>query len=184
VPEAHFPNDIRVDADGNVLVTETGIFLSPEGPIPQGDSIIWKFTPDGKPTAIARGVELLGPNGIAATRDGIVIASFLGTDVYKLVDGHREPIASLPHGELDGLVELDDGSFLVTSWEAYGIYRVWPDGHYYLALHSLAMVGAASIEYDFLREQVIIPNALASTISIEPYPQNTAPAPSMPIAPM
>lgn len=183
VPEAHFPNDIRVDADGDVLVTETGIFLSPEGPVPQGDSIIWKFTPDGTPTAIARGPDLLGPNGIAATNDGIVVVAFLGTDVYKLVDGKRQPIATLPHGLLDGLVELDDGSFLVTSWEAKGIYRVWPDGRYYLALHSPAMVGPASIEYDFTRQQVISPNALAGTLSIEPYPQNTAPAPSMPIAP-
>jgi len=182
VPEAHFPNDIRVDADGNILLTETGIFLSPEGPIPQGDSIIWKFTPDGKPTAIARGAELLGPNGIAATNDGIVIAAFLGTDIYKLVDGKREPIATLPHGLLDGLVELDDGSFLVTSWEAKGIYRVWPDGHFYLALHTPGMVGSASIDYDFKREQVIVPNALAGTLLIEPYPQTTAPPPNMPLS--
>jgi sugar lactone lactonase YvrE len=184
VPDAHFPNDVRVDADGNLLVTETGIHLSPEGPIPEGDSVVWKFDAAGTPTAIARGLELLGPNGIAATERGIVLVSFLGTDVYRLVDGHREPIATLPKGLLDGLVELDDGSFLVTSWEARGVYRVYPDGTAYLAIHSTAMVGPASIEYDFTREQAIVPNALANTLTIEPYPQNTAPAPRSPTAPM
>lgn len=184
VPDAHFPNDLRIDRDGTLVATETGIHLAPEGPIPEGTSVIWRYDHTGKPTAIARGDELLGPNGIAITDAGIVLVAFLGTDIYRLTaDGHRDPIATLPHGELDGLVELADGSFLVTSWEANGIYRVWPDGHYYLALHSAAMVGAASIEYDFDREQLLIPNALANNVLIEPYPQNTAPAPSIPTAP-
>lgn len=184
VPDPHFPNDVRIDDDGTLLLTETGIHLAPTGPIPEGDSVIWRFAKDGTPTAVARGPELLGPNGIAVTGDGIVIASFLGTDVYKVVDGHRAVIATLPHGELDGLVGLPDGSYLVTSWEANGVYRVFPSGRYYLAMHAGSMVGAASIEYDAEREQAIIPNALASSLDFEPFPlSETAPYAATPLSP-
>jgi sugar lactone lactonase YvrE len=169
IPDPHFPNDIRVDVDGSVYVTETGIFLSGAGPIPTGDSVIWKFGQDGHPTALARGHELLGPNGIALTDDGIVVVSFLGTDVYRLVDGHPDPIATLPTGELDGLVELPDHSFLVTSWEGHCVYRVWLDGRYRDIMHGADLVGGASIEYDATRQQIVLPLVLASAVRIQPY---------------
>jgi hypothetical protein len=169
LPDPHFPNDIRVAADGSVYVTETGIFLSGAGPIPQGDSVVWKIDQGGHPTAIARGPELLGPNGIALTDDGIVIVSLLGTDVYRLVDGHPDPIVTLPTGELDGLVELPDHSFLVTSWEGHCVYRVWSDGHFREIMHGSDLVGGASIEYDSKRQQIVLPLVLASALRIEPY---------------
>jgi sugar lactone lactonase YvrE len=169
VPDAAFPNDLRLDEEGRLLVTDTGIELTGAGPQPKGTSAIWRYDHDGHPTAIARGDELEGPNGIAVTPRGLAIAAFMGKDVYFWQDGQKQVLATFPTGELDGLVQLPDGSFLVTSWEARGIYRVFPDGKWQLAFHDADLIGPASIEYDPVRGRVLIPLVKASALRFEPY---------------
>ena len=170
VPDPHVPNDVAVEKPGSVLVTETGIHLAPTGPVPEGTAVVWRFTGDAAPERVASGDALQGPNGIVVTDDGPVIASFLGHDLYRLVDGRPVPIATLPGWQLDGLVELPDGSFLVTSWTVRGIYHVRPDGSYVLAFHQSDLVSAASIEYDAGRHRLLVPLVLANLVRLEPYP--------------
>lgn len=174
VPEASFPNDIRVDETGAAYVTETAIHLMPEGPVPRGVSTIWKFSPEGAATAVARGDELAGPNGIVLTADGLVIASFLGHDVYRLIDGHPRAIATLPTSQLDGLVELPDGTFVVTSWEAKGLYHIELDGRWERIMHGADLVGPASIDYDRTRQRLLVPFVKAGQLRFEPYPVASA----------
>ena len=167
VPDAQFPNDIRVDGHGNVLVTETAIKLVGAGANPVGTAAIWRFDHDGHPTAIARGNQLEGPNGIALYGDDIMIASFTGYDLYRLDGDKPVPLATFPTSNLDGLVQLPDGSFLVTSWQARGIYRVWTDGTWKLVMHESGLVGPASIEYDRKRHRVLVPLVLAGALRFE-----------------
>ena len=78
-------------------------------------------------------------------------------------------IARLPATLLDGLVELPDGSFLVTSWAPRRVWRVLPDGRYREELGDFTFVGAASIDYDRKRERVLVPLVLANLVRFEPY---------------
>lgn len=169
VPDPHFPNDIRIDRDGNAFVTETAIHLNPTGPVPEGTSTLWRFDPSGKPTAVARGADLAGPNGIALTDDGIVIVSFLGDEIYRLKDGAKQTIAHLPATQLDGLVQLPDNSFMVTSWKPRALWRVFADGTYRKEFGDSSWVGPASIDYDRTRGRLLVPLVLANMLRFEPY---------------
>ena len=180
VPDPHFPNDIRVARDGGVLVTETAIHLDPSGtPIPEGTSTIWHYDHEGHPTQLVAGPQLAGPNGIASTRDGLVVASFLGHEVYRIVDGTQVTLATLPATQLDGLVQLPDDSFIVTSWVPRAVWRVFPDGSFRREMGDSSFVGAASVEYDRTRGRLLIPLVLANMLRFEPYelPRPQAPVP-------
>jgi hypothetical protein len=170
LPDPHFPNDICVDADHHVWVTETGIHLGPAGAEPEGEGRVYRFDAPDQPTIVARGPALEGPNGIACTAQGPVIVAFMGKHVYRLVDGQPETFATLPWSRLDGIVELPDGAFLVTSWEARSIYRVMPEGRVSVALHDASLVEAASLDYDAKRQRLLVPLVGASQLRFEPYP--------------
>lgn len=174
VPEPRFPNDVAVARDGTVYVTDTAIRLTPTGPVPDGTSTIWRFAADGSATAVARGPELAGPNGIVATEAGLVVAAFLGDELYRIEGDRRRVLAHLPGAQLDGVVALPDGSFLVTSWTARAIYRVLPDGTHQTALHAFTLVGPASIGFDETRHRLLVPLVQANRVLLEPFPVLTA----------
>jgi hypothetical protein len=169
LPDSRFLNSVAIDAQGRVLVTETGIDLLPTGPVKTGPYMVYAFDAAGHPTVLAQGDDLLGPNGIVAGPQGIYIVEFMGDEhgLYKLQDGHKQLIAQLPFGELDGLALLPDGSFLVTSWFANGVYRVVPGQEPKLVIEH--MTAPAGIGYDVARNRILIPEVLANRVHIETW---------------
>jgi hypothetical protein len=168
VPGTTFLNDLAVEPDGSVHLTETGIVLLPSGePVKKVPYRIFGFSA-GAPQVIAEGDELEGPNGIEATPDGDVMLAFMGPDIYLLAHGTKQTIAQLPTSKLDGLVVLPDGSFLVTSWDAKGIYHVVKERPPTLVFQNL--ITPASIGYDASRHRVLIPLTKPSLVRIEPWP--------------
>jgi DNA-binding beta-propeller fold protein YncE len=169
VPGSHFLNGIAVDPQGRVLVTETGIELLPTGPVKTGPYIVYAFDADGHATVLAQGDDLLGPNGIVAGPQGIYVVEFMGDEhgVYKLDGGKKQLIGQLPFGELDGLALLPDGSFLVSSWFANGVYRLVPGEPPTLAIEHLT--APAGIAYDVVRHRILIPEVLAHRVHIETW---------------
>jgi streptogramin lyase len=173
IPDPHFPNDITIDDRGRVWVTETGVHIRPDGePIPDGEQVIWRYdTPGAVPTAVKTGDELVGPNGIVWTPEGPVIASLLGSSVYRLApDGTLHVVATTPVGRLDGLVALPDGSFLTTSWLGKAIYHVTEAGEVSSVVNGADILTPASIEYDRARGRMIIPLLKADELRIETWP--------------
>ena len=71
-------------------------------------------------------------------------------------------------GQLDGLVEMSDGSFLVSSWSGRGIYRVDAASKSTLVVRDLE--SPASIAYDAKRKQLLIPLMKPNKLRIEQYP--------------
>ncbi len=170
VPGSVFLNDLAIDDQGNVLVTETGIVLTPAGPVTTRPFAIYRFD-DGKPVAIATGDDLHGPNGIENTPEGMTVVEFMGTEngVFRLgPNGEKTLVATLPTGELDGLARMPDGSLLVTSWEGNGIYHVVAGKKPVMAIEHLGT--PAGIAYDSLRKQVLIPLSTSNEVLIQPYP--------------
>lgn len=142
VPGATFLNDLTVGTDGTLYVSDSG--LNPDFSS-SGTDAVYRF--DGEEAvAVARSTDLNGPNGIIAHDGVLTVVSFGAPEVRRIELGTRsaedgedagdddgtgagEVIATLPGGQLDGVVRLDDGSFLVSSWETESIYRVRVPGN-------------------------------------------------------
>lgn len=125
-PDAKFLNDIAVDKDGRVFVSDT---LTDTIYALDGDTFgVWLNSGD-----------LAAPNGLYADNDKLIVASWgkgemmsAKPDHLRTVDLDSKEIANLgdgtPIGNLDGLAPDGNGDFLVTDWVAGALFRVEPSG--------------------------------------------------------
>ena len=170
LPGTHFLNDLALDATGHVLVTETGIDLTPTGPVKTGPYTIYRFDAAGHASVLARGDDLHGPNGIETGPQGTFVVEFMDDEhgLYKLDPaGKKTLVAQLPFGELDGIALVPDGSILVSSWQGSGIYRVVPGEPPIEVVQHLT--SPAGIAYDALRGRILIPEVLGNKVRIESW---------------
>ena len=170
VPDSKFLNDLAIDPQGRVLVTDTGIDLLPTGPVKTGPYTIYAFDANGHATVLAQGDQLHGPNGIVSGPAGTFVVEFMDDEhgVYSLdANGGKHLLGTLPFGELDGIALLPDGTLLVSSWLANGVYRFVPGQPPVLAIEHL--VTPAGISYDVLRNRVLIPEVLGNTLHVETW---------------
>ncbi|MEY3162148.1 MAG: hypothetical protein RIT25_2139 [Planctomycetota bacterium] len=114
IPGASFLNDVSVAPDGAVWVTDSGMDASFQ---PDGNDAIHVIEPAGTVRLVARSTELGNPNGIVATATGAYVVE-LGAGWFSQVDfaGRRTPLTKAPSAGLDGLVRLQDGRWLASSW--------------------------------------------------------------------
>ncbi|MBA3232172.1 MAG: SMP-30/gluconolactonase/LRE family protein [Acidobacteria bacterium] len=170
VEGATFMNAIAVGADGIVYATDTGIDLTTGEPKPTGTAAIYRFDQAGKPTVVARGQELQGPNGILVVADGLTVVEFLSNRVLRVApDGTVSTRFTLPDGGLDGAVRLADGSLLISSWGANAVYQVDPQGKATAIVKDVP--AAADLGVDITRGRLLIPQLTEDTLRIVPLPQ-------------
>lgn len=151
---ASFLNDVAVDANGSLYVTDTGVRSGAEGLEPAGTDAVYQFTRDGHRTTIARGSELGGPNGIAFGPRGGFVATLGSGEIYQLgPDGARVHVLNDP--QLEGIVFLPDGGFLYSSWGAQAVYEVTAAGQKVTVVEGVE--SPADIGYDARRGRVLIP---------------------------
>lgn len=130
VPGATFLNDLAVGGDGTLYVSDSGLNADFSS---SGTDAVYRFDGDAA-VAIAEGAQLSGPNGLAAYDRSLAVVSFAAAEVRRIDVGADVAvaadtavptlIATLPGGQLDGIVRLSDGSFLVSSWETQSVYRI------------------------------------------------------------
>ncbi|RMH12007.1 MAG: hypothetical protein D6701_14140 [Gemmatimonadetes bacterium] len=143
VPGAEFLNDVAVGGDGTVYVTDTGA------------GVLYRFE-GTEPVVLAAGEALGRPNGVDVDEHGVVIVAWDGG--ARRVDPETGAITPLPapDGErLDGVVLLDDGSYLVSSWDHEAVLRVHADGAVDTVLAGVPR--AADIGLDPTRRRVLVP---------------------------
>jgi sugar lactone lactonase YvrE len=127
--EAVFLNDMTVGPDGALYVSDTGIRFGAEGPEHPGPDRVFRVT-GREVTVLAEGDHLAWPNGIVwdAANDRFVLVPFGGTTLLGLgTDGATTPIGEGP-GQQDGVVILNDGRILVSSWADSSVFAVGPGG--------------------------------------------------------
>jgi hypothetical protein len=152
---AQFLNDTTAAPDGTIYVTDsaTGLVHS----ITEGQSVE-RFDD----------VLLKGPNGIVAGEGSIWVA-VEGSLVLELgSEGQALAEYRLPGGGLDGLIRLDDGTLLASSWQGSAIYRIDPTGQ---ASELFAGLSApADIGFDTKRGLVLIPHFEDDRVEARPLP--------------
>lgn len=166
VPGATFLNDLAVGADGTLYVSDTG--LNPDFSS-SGTDAVYGFDGDEAVVA-AEGTQLSGPNGLAAYDRSLVVVSFGAAEIRRIdLDAgdaaSSEVIATLPGAQLDGVVRLNDGSLLVSSWETQTIYRVPPnvegeqpgDAQREAEVIAEGIPSPADIGFDSQRQRLLIP---------------------------
>jgi hypothetical protein len=162
---ATFLNDVTPDGKGGVFVSDSGLDASFA---PTGTDAIWHVAADGKVTALIKNKDLGGPNGVWADAKGSVwVVTFRTGELYEVTaKGAKQKAIKLPKGQLDGIVGLEGGDLLISSWEGKSLYRGKPGG----AWKEIAtgIESPADIGYDPKRKKILIPSFMGNTITLLP----------------
>jgi sugar lactone lactonase YvrE len=154
IPGATFINDLVSDGE-NIFLSDSGMLPGPgEGFVARGSDAIWKISSGGA-RKVAAGERLHQPNGLALVDGDLWVASFASNELYRLAGDAPGKTTRLPMGELDGVIALPDGSFIVSCWEAMAIYRGDRTGSFRPLLAGIS--APADIGYDSKRRRLLVP---------------------------
>lgn len=172
VPGATFLNGLAASPDGVTLyMTDTGMKPGKDGFDRTLTDAVWTYntkTVAVKP--LLKGKELFQPNGIVADKDGVWVVTYGANELYQVsAKGAKGPSTNLPKGGLDGLVKLDDGSILVSSWEASKVFRGVPGGRFEPLVENTT--SPAGLGYDSKRQRVLIPIFTGDAVHIQSLPE-------------
>lgn len=153
VSGATFLNDVAAAPDGGIFVTDSGFNPGFEG---SGTDAIYHVTPEGDLETVLASTELTNPNGIAVLENGNLLVVPFGAAAIYTVSPEGEILSSepFPAGSLDGVIVLDDGTTLISSWETSSVYR-GRGGDYQAIIENVP--SPADIGFDTRRERVLIP---------------------------
>jgi len=167
VPGATFLNDMAPAADGGVYVTDSGLDAKFG---PRQTEAVYYIGLDGKVKSRIKDVALAAPNGIIAGDKGAVwVVNFGSGEIYSVDDkGKKAAGQKLPKGQLDGIVALDGGEYLVSSWEGSALYRGKPGGEWKPVVENVK--SPADIGYDTKRKRVLIPIFQGNSVILQPLP--------------
>ncbi len=162
VPGAVRLNDLSVDQYGEILVTDSGNDDEP--------GAIYRISAAGKVSDFApRNPALERPNGIAHMPDGSIVYGGRGVNlVFRDKRGKILREVTLPTGRFDGIIPLADGALLVSSQDGKLVYRLPPTGKAEIVAKDIAI--PAAIGYDISRKRLIIPQIVASSLTLVDLP--------------
>lgn len=165
VKGATFLNDIAV-AEGVVYVSDTGMKA---GFKPSGSDAVIEIR-DGKAKPLVKNKKLSGPNGLAVRGEEVWVVTF-GAKTLTPFDrkGKAGNAVELPEGQLDGLVALPDGSFLISSWASKSVYRGKPGGSFAPVVTDVE--SPADIGVDSKRNKLLIPLFQKNVVEIHDLPE-------------
>lgn len=154
-PKATFLNDIAVDREGVMYVSDSGIRIKDGNVTPTGTDALYKVV-NGKVTVLAKGTHLNKPNGVALLNGTLIAVTFGNKQLLQFdAKGNVAATVELPAGSLDGVAVLPDGQLLVTSWEKQAIYVGSLTGSW--SAISEGLPSPADIGFDPGRNRVLVP---------------------------
>jgi hypothetical protein len=159
VEGATFLNDLCTAPDQTVYVSDSGLN--------KGTDAVHQIGSDGSVRTVIKGADLGGPNGLFATGEGVWVVTARSGELW-LVDttGAKKNVVELPEAGLDGLLRLDDGSMLMSSWGGGALYRGPAAGPFETVISDLE--APADLGYDTKRKRVIIPLFKGDALQIHP----------------
>ncbi|MFI5206782.1 MAG: SMP-30/gluconolactonase/LRE family protein [Gemmatimonadales bacterium] len=164
VPGATFLNDVDVAPDGAVYFSDSG--LKPDFSS-SGTDAVYRLDRTGL-HKIAHGTDLARPNGVLADSAGVTVVAFGANKIYHLdLQGHRTNLPDTPHGQLDGIVRLADGTLLVSSWEDSSVVGMKPGATMYMMV-AHGIESPADIGLDTKRNRLLVPSFNGNRIEVRP----------------
>jgi hypothetical protein len=147
IPDPDFPNDVVIDEEGVVYVSDTRSGNWAE-------SRIYRFKNGRFDIFANEGISRA--NGIWIQEEGLVVGSS-GDGLLKRVDletGRVTTVLSLGSGIIDGLRVDEEGNLLVSHWEGQ-LYRISPEGDLVEILDAMQERWNVA-DFDYLREEQLL----------------------------
>ncbi len=158
IPNSLFLNDICPGENRSVYVTDTG------------NPAVYRIAHDYSVEVVASGEALGKPNGIIADGGALRIADYGGSRIYRLDEkGMPADVRPLPSGGLDGILLLEDGSILVSSWEAAAVFRLDKAGKTSRLVEGIP--SPADIGFDAKRALLLVPVFEKNEVRAVPVPR-------------
>ena len=165
LPGATLINDLATDGR-NVFVSDTGVMSGPGQTFkPTATDAVWMISGD-QVKKIAAGTDLHQPNGLDVVDGKLWVVTFGSDELYRLDDGKKVDVAHLPNRQLDGLVHLADGSFVVSSWYASSVFRGSPGKSFRPVLEAIS--SPADLGYDTKRHLLLVPASSLNHVTLHP----------------
>ncbi len=161
---AGFLNALAVAPDGSVVVSDSGLTVGESGIEPSGTDAVYRIATDGSVEKLAEGDDLTRPNGVVVVEGGVLVVTFGGNEIYRIVDGAKTDVTTVPGGSLDGLIALDGGDILVSSWETSTVYRGHATGPFTPIVTDVD--APADIGFDSKRNLILVPHFNENTVSL------------------
>ena len=156
IPGASFLNDVAAAEDGTIYITDSNI------------GAVYRLPPDGSAEQVVEAGQINGPNGIQVRGETVLVATG-GGQIYRLGDdGALSLEFEVPASGLDGLILLDDGGGLVSSWGGSAVYRF--DGERQVSELFGGIDAPADIGFDKKRGYVLIPHLQHNRVEARPLP--------------
>ena len=139
---ARFLNDIAIDEEGTVYITDNAA------------NRIYRFK-DGK---IEKWKDIPAPNGIRYFNYKIYAGNFSNGEIYEITpeSGNFKIIRKIGTG-IDGLIILDDGSFITSDWNGRITFVPKDEEPYVLIDTDNRKINAADIEYIPEKKLLLVP---------------------------
>lgn len=153
---ATFLNDVAPAASGKgVWLSDSGMKFGEKGAESTNTEGVFRVA-NMQAKRIMGGETLGFPNGVLPDETGTWVISYKTNELYHVTkDGKKEKAQKLPKGSLDGIVKANDGSILVSSWEAKAVFQGTPGGEFKEVVTGVE--SPADIGYDSKRHRVLIP---------------------------
>jgi hypothetical protein len=167
-----------------VYVSDSGVKPGKNGFDPTGTDAVFSISKDKKEVQkIAKAKDLNRPNGLALMAGNLWVVALGGDELYRVTaDGKKLDAQKMAKGTLDGLVALDDGSLLVSSWDGSSVYHGKPGGAFKAVAEGIK--SPAGIGYDPKRHRVLIPSFQGDAVEARELAGVSAGlAPAAPLAP-
>lgn len=164
-----FLNGLTTGENGSVYVSDSGMTWSvgEGGFVSTTTDAIYQVHQDSTYSVVYQDKDMGWPNGLIKHENGEMTVVTYGTgEAFRLdKSGKRHNLPKPPSGALDGLVEMEDGSWITSSWSGKAIYR-YKDGNYSIVLDKVQ--SPSDIGYDPKRNRLLIPLFMVGKVLIYP----------------
>ena len=160
-----FLNGLALADEGGLYVTDSGVA---PGFKPAGTDAVYHVTFDGEITPIYQDSEMGVPNGVVSDGGGLVVVTIFSGEAFRLdAQGQRTELPKPPHNRIDGLLNMGQGRFIVSSWTGQAIYEINAGEGTVTELFG-GLTSPADLGLDTKRQRLLIPLFQKDALVIQP----------------